>query len=88
MESAGQTGKGMTDVGAVERPSEAGAAAEGFLRRYLEDPGGSTPWDFSKNVCTIYRETPLSDGERLLAEDILRELAHSVELKVRQTMAE
>jgi uncharacterized protein (DUF2336 family) len=88
MESAGETGTTAPNDGPGRAASEAGAAAEGFLRRYLEEPGKSTPWDFSKNVCTIYRETPLSDGERALAEDILRQLAHSVELKVRQTMSE
>lgn len=82
--NASETGMGAD----MEANTGAGTAAESYLRRYLDDPDSATPWDFSRNVCTIFRETPLSDSERLLAEDILRQLAHSVELKVRQTMAE
>jgi uncharacterized protein (DUF2336 family) len=84
-----------SEIGGVTAGSEAMASdlaesevAEGYLRRFLENPGNEAPWDFSKNVCTIYLETPLSDGERVLAEDILRQLARSLELKVRQTITQ
>ena len=63
--------------------------ARRYLQQFLEqhDVQGELV-DFSENVCKIFVESPLSEGERHEAEEILRELAHCVELQVRETLAE
>lgn len=58
-----------------------------YLKEFLENSEVSEMAAFSYNVCEIFQESPLSPGEREEAEALLRDLAHSVELGVREVLA-
>ena len=64
------------------------ARAKSYLRGYLDNPEDQALADFSHNVCRIYMESPLSEGERAHAEELLRDLSHSVEVRVRETLSQ
>jgi uncharacterized protein (DUF2336 family) len=64
------------------------ASAKSYLKQFLDSPEEYELSDFSHNVCRIFMESPLTDSERHHAEDVLRELSQSVELQVRETLAE
>ena len=62
--------------------------AKSYLKQFLGSPEDYELSDFSHNVCRIFMESPLTDSERCHAEDVLRELSQSVELRVRETLSE
>lgn len=62
--------------------------AKSYLKEYLDNPEDQSLPDFSHNVCRIYMESPLSESERCHAEDLLRDLTYSVEVRVREVLSE
>jgi len=62
--------------------------AKSYLKQFLDSPEEHALSDFSHNVCRIFMESPLTDSERRHAEELLRDLAQSVELQVRETLSE
>ncbi len=79
-----RTDKGSLADGAFQRSD----SAKSYLKRFLDSPEEYELSDFSHNVCRIFMESPLTDSERHHAEEVLRELSQSVELRVRETLAE
>ncbi len=58
------------------------------LQAFLADPGAANHHTLSTNLSQVYAEHQLGETERRLAEDILRNLKDSLELRVRQSLSD
>lgn len=67
------------------RPAAAGKDA---LVAFLANPEAYDYQEVTVNLCGVYTDDSLSDQEREIAHDIMRQLASSMEIQVRQALAD
>ena len=65
-----------------------GQSAKSALIAFMADPKAYDYAEVTVNLCGIYCGETLSDEERRVADDILRQLSKSMEVRIRKALAD